>query len=149
MSGTGTALDRLLLGGGLGTSIASRLADDADGAPLSLALGRPAWPYAGAAIARTTGRPLLLVTPDDDEARDLHAELMVLMGRGSTALWPTRGVAPGAAVGASPHLLGQRARALGTLGREGTVVVVSAAALAESVPSADWPPSSSWPSATS
>ncbi len=140
MSTAGTALDRLLLGGGIGTTLTRRLADDAAGAPAQLALGRPGWPYAIAAIARTAGRPLLVVTPDDDEARDLHAELAVLLGRAATALWPTRGIAPGAAVGASPHLVGQRARALGTLGGEGSVVVVSAAALAERVPSADWPP---------
>jgi transcription-repair coupling factor (superfamily II helicase) len=99
-------------------------------------LARPAWAYALAAVSRGAGRPLLAVAPGDDEARDLATELSALVGRGAVALWPIRGVPAGGTVGASPHLVGQRARALGTLGREGTIVVAGAPALAERVPAA-------------
>ncbi|CAN0489703.1 unnamed protein product, partial [Phaeothamnion confervicola] len=78
-------------------------------------------------------RSLLAVTPGDDEARDLAMELVALLGRGAVALWPTRGVPAGAAVGPSPHLVGQRARALASLGRAATVVVAGAPAVAERV----------------
>ncbi|MFP5450704.1 MAG: hypothetical protein ACLGG9_03020, partial [Thermoleophilia bacterium] len=129
-----TDIDRLLLGGHLGDDLAFRLRTGPGGDPFMLPVGRPAWPYLGAAIARIAESPLVLAAPDDDEARDLAADLVVLLGRSATALWPTRGVAPGGAVGASPHLVGQRARAQGMLGRAGVVVVASAPALSEVVP---------------
>ena len=100
-------------------------------APAGWPWPRPAWPYVLAALARTSGRSLLAVAPGDDEARDLSHELIALLGRGAVALWPTRGVPAGGVVGASPHLVGQRARALATLGRPGTVVVAGAPAVAE------------------
>ena len=84
-------------------------------------------------MARSGGRAMLAVAPGDDEARDLSLELVALLGRGAVALWPTRGVAGGGAVGASPHLVGQRARAMASLGRPGNVVIASAAALSERV----------------
>jgi len=131
-----TALDRLLLRAPLGPRIEGRLADPRPGEPDVVAVGRPAWAYLAAAVARTTDRALLLVAPDDTEARDLAGDIAVILGRGATALWPTRGVTAGAEVGLSPHIVGQRARAQGTLGRPGSVVVVSAPALAEPVPAA-------------
>jgi transcription-repair coupling factor (superfamily II helicase) len=106
----------------------------AEGAPAgALALTRPAWPFLLAAMARSERRSLLAVTPGDDEARDLSHELIALLGRGAVALWPTRGVAAGGAVGVSPHLVGQRARAMATLGRPANVVVAGAPALAERI----------------
>ena len=72
-----------------------------------------------AALRARGGRALLAVAPGDDEARDLAHELVALLGRGAVALWPTRGVPAGGAVGPSPHLVGLRARALATLGRAG------------------------------
>jgi transcription-repair coupling factor (superfamily II helicase) len=132
VSAEATPLDRLVLGADAVVPVVAALASG--GAGGRLALARPAWPYLLAALARGTGRPLLAVAPGDDEARDLAAELTALIGRGAVALWPTRGVPAGGAVGPSPHLVGQRARALGTLGREGSVVVAGAAAAAERVP---------------
>src|SRR5680860_1294620 len=98
-----------------------------------MALARPAWPYVLAALARAGDRSLLAVAPGDDEARDLSMELVSLLGRGAVALWPTRGVPADATIGPSPHLVGQRARALATLGRPATVVVAGAPAVAERV----------------
>ena len=102
----------------------------------AVALARPAWPFALSALSRETGRALLVVTPGDDEARDLATELSAVLGREAIALWPTRGVPAGGAVGPSPHLVGLRARALATLGAPGSVVVAGAPALAERVPPA-------------
>ena len=127
-----TAVDRLLLGApALALAVDRIAAGESAG---TLALARPAWPYVLAALARSGGRSILAVAPGDDEARDLSMELVSLLGRGAVALWPTRGVPAGAAVGPSPHLVGQRARALATLRRPGAVVVAGAPAVAERVP---------------
>ena len=126
-----TAIDRLILSGPELTAVAGLIAERSGAG--GVALARPAWPYVLAALARTTGRSLLAVAPGDDEARDLSMELISLLGRGAVALWPTRGVPTGAAVGPSPHLVGQRARAIATLGRPSTVIVAGAPAIAERV----------------
>ncbi|WP_217915108.1 transcription-repair coupling factor [Miltoncostaea marina] len=129
-----TDLDRLIAGSP--AVAAATAAADAGERAAALALARPAWPYALAALARAGERSLLAVAPGDDEARDLANELVAVLGRGAVALWPTRGVPAGASVGPSPHLVGQRARALATLGRPASVVVAGAPALAERVPAA-------------
>jgi transcription-repair coupling factor (superfamily II helicase) len=99
-------------------------------------VGRPAWPVVMAAIARRAGHPLLLVSARDEEARDLAADLQALLGDDRVALWPSRGAVAGGAVGISPHLTGQRARAAGLMGAPGHVVVASLPALAERIPAA-------------
>ncbi|MGD9694048.1 MAG: transcription-repair coupling factor [Thermoleophilia bacterium] len=129
-----SALERLILSSPAVAGAVALLDSGERAGPLALA--RPAWVFVLAAL-RASGRPLLAVAPGDDEARDLAGELTALVGRGAVSLWPTRGVAPGAAVGPSPHLVGQRARALGSLGRPGAVVVAGAPALAERVHPAD------------
>jgi transcription-repair coupling factor (superfamily II helicase) len=126
-----TPLDRLILGAPALAEAGGRLR--AGGAAGAVRLGRPAWPYALAALARDGGAPLLAVAPGDDEARDLAGELVALLGRAAVALWPTRGLPAGGAVGPSPHLVGQRARALAGLERPGTLVVAGAPALAERI----------------
>ena len=131
-----TPLDRLVLSPAPVAAAAEAVAAGTPGGELALA--RPGWPFVLAAMARSGGRALLAVTPGDDEARDLAQELTALIGRGAVALWPTRGVPSGGAVGASPHLVGLRARAHASLGRAGNVIVASAAALSERVP-ADQP----------
>ncbi len=130
MSAT-TAIDRLVMGAPDLAAARDRLVEDVTAG--SVALARAAWPYALAALARDSDRSLLVVAPADDEARDLSLELIALMGRGAVALWPTRGVPVGDAIGPSPHLVGQRARALATLGRPSTIVVAGAPAVAERV----------------
>ena len=130
-----TAIDRLIMGAPALAAAAARI--DGGSAAGSIVLARPSWPYVLAALARSGDRSLLAVTPGDDEARDLANELIALIGRGAVALWPTRGVPAGATVGPSPHLVGQRARALATLGRPATVVLAGAPAVAERVAAAD------------
>ncbi len=99
-------------------------------------VGTPAWPVVLAAVARRAGHPLLIVPGRDEEARDLATDLTALLGADHVALWPSRGAPAGEGVGISPHLTGQRARAVGVLGTPGQVVVASAAALAERIPAA-------------
>ena len=129
-----TALDRALLRAPALAEAAARLAGGEEAGSVSLA--RPGWPFALAALSRETGRALLVVAPGDDEARDLATELSAVLGREAIALWPTRGVPAGGAVGPSPHLVGLRARALATLGAPGSLVIAGAPALAERVPAA-------------
>ena len=100
----------------------------------ALRIGRPAWPVVLSAIARRAGHPLLLVPARDEEARDLATDLSALLGDDRVALWPSRGAVAGGTVGISPHITGQRARAVDMLGRPGQIVVASAAALAERIP---------------
>jgi len=104
-----------------------------------IAIARPAWSFVLGALARTTTRSLVAVCGEDDEARDLALDLEAILGRAAVALYPSRGVPLGGAVGASPHLVGLRARALASAERPATVVVVGAPALAELIaPRASW-----------
>ncbi len=89
--------------------------------------------------ARTTDRSLVAVCAEDDEARDLALELEAILGRAAVALYPSRGVPLAGPVGAAPHLVGLRARALASAERPATVVVAGAPALAELIaPRAIW-----------
>ncbi len=129
-----TPLDDLVLASGPVGEAADRLR--AGHGAGQVALGRPAWAVVIAAIARRSGRALLVVPARDEEARDLATDLGALMGHEHVALWPSRGAMAGGAVGLSPHLVGLRARALGVLGAPGHMVVASTAALVERVPAA-------------
>ncbi len=131
-------LDPLLLAPAQLRAAATALAAGAPGGEVTLA--RPAWPFTIAALHRASGRPLLVVVPGDEEARELAGELSTLAGADAVSLWPTRGVPTGGAVGPSPHLVGLRARARGRIGEPGSLVVASVAALVERVPAAAAPP---------
>ncbi|MDX6644906.1 MAG: hypothetical protein QOK40_633 [Miltoncostaeaceae bacterium] len=130
-----TSLDALLLGRAPLARAAASLA--ASGSRQEVALARPAWPAVIAALLRRSGRPLLVVAAADEEARELASELEALLGSAdAVALWPSLGAPRGGAVGPSPHLVGQRARSLGVVGRPGTVVVAGVPALLERAPAA-------------
>ena len=73
-----TALDRALLRAPALAAAAARLTGGEEAGPVALA--RPAWPFALAALSRETGRALLVVAPGDDEARDLATELGAVLG---------------------------------------------------------------------
>ena len=124
-------LDALILGVPELAAAASRLATH-DGAG-RVAVARPAWSFVLAALARDSARALLAVCAEDDEARDLALELEALLGRAAVALYPSRGVPLDGPVGAAPHLVGQRARALASAERAGTIIVTGVPALAELV----------------
>jgi len=127
-------IDRMVLESAAVAEAADRLL--AGHAAGEVRVGRAAWAVVLAAIARRAGHPLLVVPARDEEARDLSADLAALLGDDRVALWPSRGAVAGGTVGISPHITGQRARAVGMLGAPGQVVVASVPALAERVPAA-------------
>ncbi|HEU4736616.1 MAG TPA: transcription-repair coupling factor, partial [Solirubrobacterales bacterium] len=84
-----------------------------------------------------SGRPALLVSPDDRSARDLAADLRAYLAPRRVRLYPSRGTGFASHVTPPPHLVGLRIDALDALRREqDAVVVASATALAEAVPDA-------------
>ena len=83
-----------------------------------------------------SARPLVLLAPDDADARDVAEAAGWLLGEERVALLPSRGVRWGSGLEPSPHLVGERARALDVLARGG-LVCASAAALSEGLPPAD------------
>ncbi|MCB0882402.1 MAG: transcription-repair coupling factor [Thermoleophilia bacterium] len=102
-------------------------------------LARPGWTWLVAALARRSDRALLVVVPEDTEARDRAADLEAVLGRNAVGLWPSRGTVSHGAVGPSPHLVGLRARAAAMLGRPGHVVVAGVPALDERIaPPESW-----------
>jgi len=127
-------IDRMVLESAAVAETADRLL--AGHAAGEVRVGRAAWAVVLAAITRRAGHPLLVVPARDEEARDLSADLAALLGDNRVALWPSRGAVAGGTVGISPHITGQRARAVGMLGAPGQVVVASVPALAERVPAA-------------
>ena len=132
------SVDELLLGVPALGGAASALAGGASVGRVALA--RPAWSFVLGALVRRVNRPLMAICAEDDEARDLAVDLEAILGRAAVALYPSRGVPLDGPVGASPHLVGQRARALASAERPGTVVVVGAPALEELIaPRPIWP----------
>jgi transcription-repair coupling factor (superfamily II helicase) len=129
-----TPLERLLLAVPEVDAAAESVASARPGA--ELVVPRVAWPLAIAALFSAAGRSLLAVAPRDEEARDLAAEITALRGPGSVALLPSLGAAGAGGVGASPHLVGLRARAVSWLAEGSRLVVAGAPALAEPAASA-------------
>jgi transcription-repair coupling factor (superfamily II helicase) len=132
-----TTLDELI---GAVPRVAAAAADLTAGVPAGrLGVARPAWSFVLADLARASGQAVLAVCPEDDEARDLALDLDAMLGRASVALYPSRGVPLDGPIGASPHLVGQRARALASADRHATVLVAGAPALAELIaPDTSW-----------
>jgi transcription-repair coupling factor (superfamily II helicase) len=97
-------------------------------------------PYLVAALADAQrDRPALIVTGDDRSARDLAADLRAFLRPRLVRLYPARGVRYESQLAPPPHLVGLRVAALDSLAADpspdgASVVVASAAALAEKVP---------------
>ncbi len=126
-------LDRLLLQPREVAAAAEHLASGQAGAP-EMRLARAAWSFVVPALHRQARRALLVVAPTDEEARDLAIELRAIRGAEHVALWPSRGVPSGGAVGPSPHLIGLRAAALGRLNDADALIVAGVGALVERTP---------------
>lgn len=86
---------------------------------------------AGLYLAR--GGPLVVVLPDDAQARDAAEAAGWYLGEESVGLFASRGVRWGAGLEPPPHLVGERARALEVLAAGG-LVCASALGAAEGVP---------------
>jgi transcription-repair coupling factor (superfamily II helicase) len=96
-------------------------------------VSEPALPLLLAALHEELGRPLVLLVPEDQDARDAAEGAAWFLGEERVAMLPSRGVQWGSGLEPAPHLVGERARALDVL-EAGGLVVASAAALAEPMP---------------
>jgi transcription-repair coupling factor (superfamily II helicase) len=110
-----------------------RLRAFAEAFPAPARVSEPALPLLLAALHDELSRPLVLLAPEDADARDLAEAVAWFVGDERVALLPSRGVHWGSGLDPAPHLVGERARALDVLAAGG-LVCASAAALAEPLP---------------
>jgi transcription-repair coupling factor (superfamily II helicase) len=110
-----------------------RLAAFADALPTPARVSEPALPPLLAALHEYLGRGLVVVLPEDADARDAAEGARWFVGDERVALLPSRGVRWGSGLQPPPHLVGERARALDVLAGGG-LACASAAALAEPLP---------------
>ena len=96
-------------------------------------VSEPAVPLVVSALYEELGRPLVVLAPEDADARDIAEAAAWYLGDEGVALLPSRGVSWGSGLEPPPHLVGERARALDVLAAGG-LVSASAAALAEAMP---------------
>src|SRR6266545_4755709 len=110
-----------------------RLRAYAEAFPAAARVSEPALPLLLAALYEELGRPLVLLAPEDADARDAAEAAGWFLGDDRVALLPSRGVHWGSGLEPPPHLVGERARALDVLAAGG-LVCASASALAEPMP---------------
>ena len=104
--------------------------------PAAARVSEPALPLLLAALHEELDRALVLLAPEDADARDLAEAVAWFVGDERVALLPSRGVQWGSGLEPAPHLVGERARALDVLAAGG-LVCASASALAEPMPPED------------
>jgi transcription-repair coupling factor (superfamily II helicase) len=112
-----------------------RLRAFAEGFPAAARVSEAALPLLLAALHDELDRPLVLLAPEDADARDAAEGAAWFLAEDRVALLPSRGVHWGSGLDPAPHLVGERARALDVLAAGG-LVCASAAALAEPIPPA-------------
>src|SRR5947209_5318822 len=110
-----------------------RLSAFAEALPAAARVSEPALPLLLAALHEQLGRGLVLLMPEDADARDAAEAVAWFLGDEHVALLPSRGVHWGSGLEPPPHLVGERARALDVFARGG-LVCASAAAVAEPLP---------------
>src|SRR5207247_6187882 len=86
-----------------------------------------------AALHERLGRGLVVLLPEDADARDAAEAARWFLGEERVALLPSRGVRWGSGLEPPPHLVGERARARDVLAGGG-LGCASAAALAQPLP---------------
>jgi len=112
-----------------------RLQDLAAALPTRARVSEPVLPLLLAALHDELGRGLVVLLPEDADARDAAEAAGWFLGDEAVALFPSRGVRHGSGLEPPPHLVGERARALAVLERGG-LVCASATAVAEGLPPA-------------
>src|SRR5262245_53896268 len=110
-----------------------RLRAFAEALPAAARVSEPALPLLLAALHEEVGHGLVLLAPEDADARDAAEGATWFLGDERVALLPSRGVGWGSGLDPPPHLVGERARALDVLARGG-LICASAAAVAEALP---------------
>jgi transcription-repair coupling factor (superfamily II helicase) len=104
--------------------------------PARARVSEPILPLLLAALHAELARPLLVLLPEDGDARDAAEGATWFSGDGAVALLPGRGVAWESGLTPPPHLVGERYRALDVLAAGG-LVCASARALADRLPPAE------------
>jgi transcription-repair coupling factor (superfamily II helicase) len=110
-----------------------RLSAYTEALPAPARVSEPALPLLLAALHERLGRPLVVLLPEDADARDAAEGARWFLGDERVALLPSRGVRWGSGLEPPPHLVGERARALDVLAAGG-LVCASASAIAEPLP---------------
>ncbi len=101
--------------------------------PARVRVSEPALPLVLAGLHAELGRQLLVLLPEDADARDAAEAAGWYLGSERVAFLPSRGVAAGSGLTPPPHLVGERYRALHML-ESGGLVCASALALTEGLP---------------
>ncbi|HLY85362.1 MAG TPA: transcription-repair coupling factor [Gaiellaceae bacterium] len=110
-----------------------RLAELADALPTRVRVSEPALPLLVASLHERLERGLVVLLPEDADARDAAESAGWFLGDDVVGLLPSRGVTWESGLTPPPHLVGERARARHVLARGG-LVCASARALAEGLP---------------
>jgi transcription-repair coupling factor (superfamily II helicase) len=112
-----------------------RLQGFAAALPARARISEPVLPLVLAALHEELDRGLIVLLPEDADARDAAEAAGWFLGDERVALLPSRGVRWESGLEPPPHLVGERARALEVLAAGG-LVCASAAAVAEGMPPA-------------
>ena len=104
--------------------------------PTKARVSEPVLPLVLAALHEELGHALLVLLPEDADARDAAEGAAWFVGPDRVALLPGRGVSLDSGLAPPPHLVGERYRALDVLAAGG-LVCASAASLAEGLPPYD------------
>ena len=110
-----------------------RLQQLAAALPTRVRVSEPILPLLLAALHEELDRGLIVLLPEDADARDAAEAAAWFVGEDRVALFPSRGVHWGSGLEPPPHLVGERARALEVL-EQGGLVCASATAIAEGLP---------------
>jgi len=110
-----------------------RLAAFADAMPTRARVSEAALPVLLASLHERLDRGLVVLLPEDADARDAADGVAWFLGDQAVGLLPSRGVSWQSGLAPPPHLVGERARALHVLA-QGGLVCASARALAEGLP---------------
>src|SRR4249920_257169 len=113
-----------------------RVAELAEALPTRVRVSESALPLLLATLHERVARGLVVLLPEDADARDAAESVAWFLGDESVGLLPSRGVTWESGLAPPPHLVGERARALHVLARGG-LVCASARALAEGLPPED------------
>jgi transcription-repair coupling factor (superfamily II helicase) len=110
-----------------------RLQQFAAALPTRARVSEPVLPLVLAALHEELGRGLVVLFPEDADARDAAEAAGWFVGDERVGLFPSRGVGYESGLEPPPHLIGERARALAVLD-QGGLVCASATAIAEGLP---------------
>ena len=113
-----------------------RLQQLAAALPTRARVSEPVLPLLLAALHEELDRGLIVLLPEDADARDAAEAATRFAGDDGVAVFPSGGVQRGSGLEPPPHLVGERARALEVLA-QGGLVCAPATAIAEGLPPRD------------